>query len=134
MLRRFPREVTEKAMGLLDFVGLSDWRDTAAGSLSYGQRKLLELAMALMNEPKMLLLDEPTAGINPTLINSVIDRLQRANATLGITLLVIEHNMRVIMSIAEHIYCLAHGKLLAAGGPEAIRNDPRVIDAYLGAR
>jgi len=134
MWRRFPPEATDKAHGLLDFVGLTELRDEVAGNLSYGQRKLLELAMALMNEPKMLLLDEPTAGINPTLINSVIDRLKLANASLGITLLVIEHNMRVIMSIAEHIYCLAHGKLLAAGTPDEIRNDQRVIDAYLGAR
>jgi neutral amino acid transport system ATP-binding protein len=95
---------------------------------------LLELAMALMNDPKMLLLDEPTAGVNPTLINSVVDRLKLANASLGITLLVIEHNMRVIMDLAQHIYCLAHGKLLAAGTPDEIRNDQRVIDAYLGAR
>ena len=134
MLRRFPSEVTDKALVLLDFVGLADLREEVAGNLSFGQRKLLELAMALMNEPKMLLLDEPTAGINPTLINSVIDRLQRANASLGITLLVIEHNMRVIMGLAHHIYCLAHGKLLAAGTPDEIRNDQRVIDAYLGAR
>lgn len=90
--------------------------------------------MALMNEPKLLLLDEPTAGINPTLINSLIERLQRVNAEIGITLFVIEHNMRVIMSLAEHIYCLAHGELLADGPPEKIRSDPRVIDAYLGAR
>ena len=134
MLRRFPPEVTDKALGLLEFVGLADHRETVAGSLSYGQRKLLELAMALMNEPKMLLLDEPTAGINPTLINSIIDRLKRINTSLGITLLVIEHNMRVIMSLAGHIYCLAHGKLLAGGTPDEIRNDQRVIDAYLGAR
>ena len=74
-----------------------------------------------------------TAGINPTLINGLIDRLKRVNADLGITLLVIEHNMRVIMNLAEHIYCLAHGELLAEGSPEAIRDDQRVIDAYLGA-
>jgi ABC-type branched-subunit amino acid transport system ATPase component len=134
MLRRFPSDVTGKAHRLLDFVGLTGLRDELAGNLSYGQRKLLELAMALMNEPKMLLLDEPTAGINPTLIVSVIDYLKRANALLGVTLLVIEHNLRVIMDLAEHIYCLAHGKLLAAGTPEAIRSDQRVIDAYLGAR
>ncbi len=89
--------------------------------------------MALMNEPKLLLLDEPTAGINPTLINGIIDRLKRTNAELGITLFVIEHNMRVIMNLAEHIYCLAHGQLLAEGPPEAIQDDRRVIDAYLGA-
>ena len=134
MLRRFPPEVTDKAHGLLDFVGLTPSSDEIAGNLSYGQRKLLELAMALMNEPKMLLLDEPTAGINPTLINNVIDRLKRANQAFGITLLVIEHNMRVIMDIAERLYCLAHGRLLAAGTPGEIRGDQRVIDAYLGAR
>jgi branched-chain amino acid transport system ATP-binding protein len=89
--------------------------------------------MALMNRPKMLLLDEPTAGINPTLINGLLERLKRVNADLGITLFVIEHNMRVIMNLAEHIYCLAHGELLAEGTPDAIRNDRRVIDAYLGA-
>jgi branched-chain amino acid transport system ATP-binding protein len=72
--------------------------------------------------------------VNPTLINSVIDRLRRANASLGITLLVIEHNMRVIMNLADHVHCLARGKLLASGPPAAIRADARVIDAYLGAR
>ena len=88
--------------------------------------------MALMNEPKVLLLDEPTAGINPTLINGLIDRLQRANEELGITLCVIEHNMRVIMNLAEHIYCLSNGKMLASGAPKSLQNDQRVIDAYLG--
>ena len=82
----------------------------------------------------MLLLDEPTAGINPTLINGVLDRLRRANSQWGVTLLVIEHNMRVIMNLASHIYCFAHGELLAEGTPEAVRNDPRVLDAYLGGR
>ena len=90
--------------------------------------------MALMNEPKMLLLDEPTAGINPTLINGIIDRLIKVNKEFGITLLVIEHNMRVIMNLAQKIFCLAHGKLLAEGLPEQIKNDKRVVEAYLGAR
>ena len=108
--------------------------NTCAGSLSFGQQKLLEFAMALMRAPKMLLLDEPTAGINPTLINGMIDRLIKANAEMGVTLLVIEHNMRVIMNLATHIYCLAHGGLLASGTPEQVRNDPRVLDAYLRAR
>ena len=126
-------EDKDKAEHLLGFVGLYQKRYLRAGDLSFGQQKLLEFAMALMNDPEVLLLDEPTAGINPTLINGLIDRLQRANADLGITLFVIEHNMRVIMNMAETIYCLAHGELLASGRPEAIRNDRRVVDAYLGA-
>ena len=123
----------EKADRLLEFVGLYEKRQLRAGSLSFGQQKLLEFAMALMNEPTVLLLDEPTAGINPTLINGLIDRLKRANTEFGITLLIIEHNMRVIMNMADNIYCLAHGELLAQGTPAQIQNDQRVIDAYLGA-
>jgi len=133
MLSRFPPEVDDKAERLLEFVGLYEKRHLAAGDLSFGQQKLLEFAMVLMNEPKMLLLDEPTAGINPTLINGLIDRLRRVNAELDITLLVIEHNMRVIMNLAQRIYCLAHGELLAEGAPEDLRTDQRVVDAYLGA-
>ncbi len=125
-------EVTERAEALLDFVGLYQKRMLISGTLSFGQQKLLEFAMALMNEPKVLLLDEPTAGINPTLINGLIDRLKRATSEFGVTLFVIEHNMPVIMDLAEHIYCLANGKLLADGPPDAIQNDQRVIDAYLG--
>jgi branched-chain amino acid transport system ATP-binding protein len=90
--------------------------------------------MALMNEPRVLLLDEPTAGINPTLINGLIDRLKRAASELGITLFVIEHNMPVIMGLAEHIYCLANGKVLAHGTPAEIQNDERVLEAYLGGQ
>ncbi|MGI9509520.1 MAG: ABC transporter ATP-binding protein [Geminicoccaceae bacterium] len=123
----------ERAEHLLEFVGLYRKRLLAAGDLSFGQQKLLEFAMALMNEPEILLLDEPTAGINPTLINGLIDRLKRANTDFGITLFVIEHNMRVIMNMADHVHCLAHGELLASGAPDEIQNDQRVIDAYLGA-
>ena len=111
-------DVIERAEHLLSFVGLYEKRFLRAGSLSFGQQKLLEFAMALMNEPTVLLLDEPTAGINPTLINGLIDRLKRANAEFGITMLIIEHNMRVIMNMASKIYCLAHGEMLAAGAPE----------------
>ncbi|MEQ8814487.1 MAG: ABC transporter ATP-binding protein [Thalassobaculum sp.] len=126
-------ETEERAEQLLEFVGLYTKRRLISGDLSFGQQKLLEFAMALMNRPKVLLLDEPTAGINPTLINGLIDRLKRANQELGVTLFVIEHNMRVIMNLAEQISCLAHGQLLATGTPEEIQNDQRVIDAYLGA-
>lgn len=123
----------DKAEQFLDFVGLYEKRLLQAGSLSFGQQKLLEFAMALMNEPTVLLLDEPTAGINPTLINGLIDRLKRANTEFGITLFIIEHNMRVIMNMADKIYCLAHGQMLAEGSPAEIQDDQRVIDAYLGA-
>ena len=131
---KMPPELNEKAENLLNFVGLYQKRKLRAGDLSFGQQKLLELAMALMNEPKMLLLDEPTAGINPTLINGIIERLIKVNKEFGITLLVIEHNMRVIMQLAQNIFCLAHGEMLAKGTPEQIKNDKRVIDAYLGAQ
>jgi branched-chain amino acid transport system ATP-binding protein len=127
------KEEHEKADHFLEFVGLYEKRFFRSGSLSFGQQKLLEFAMALMNEPTVLLLDEPTAGINPTLINGLIARLKRANSELGITLFIIEHNMRVIMNMADAIYCLAHGELLASGSPDAIQNDQRVVDAYLGA-
>ncbi len=133
MFARDTVERSEQAEHLLHFVGLYEKRWLRAGELSFGQQKLLEFAMALMNEPRVLMLDEPTAGINPTLINGLIDRLKRANEQFGITLFVIEHNMRVIMNLAEHIYCLAHGELLAEGKPEQIKDDKRVIDAYLGA-
>jgi len=132
-LKSNTKEDYERADHLLEFVGLYEKRMLKSGDLSFGQQKLLEFAMALMNEPTCLLLDEPTAGINPTLINGLIDRLKRANTEFGITLFIIEHNMRVIMNIAETIYCLAHGEMLAQGTPDEIQNDQRVIDAYLGA-
>jgi len=132
MFRPHDPELHERAEGLLEFVGLYEKRLLFAGDLSFGQQKLLEFAMALMNDPTMLLLDEPTAGINPTLINGLIDRLRRANEERNVTLLVIEHNMRVIMNLAQRIYCMAHGRMLAEGPPEEIRDNPDVIDAYLG--
>jgi ABC-type branched-subunit amino acid transport system ATPase component len=133
MLHRTDAAAVDQAEAMLRFVALEDKRHDVAGTLSFGQQKLLELAMALMIRPKLLLLDEPTAGINPTLINGLMERLRRINAEWGVTLLVIEHNMRVVMTLASRIYCLAHGEVLAAGPPERIQGDRRVIDAYLGA-
>ena len=133
MFRPYSKENLERAEHMLEFVGLYQKRKLPSGDLSFGQQKLLEFAMALMNQPELLLLDEPTAGINPTLINGLIDRLKRANTEFGITLFVIEHNMRVVMNLADSIYCLAHGELLAHGTPDQIQNDQNVIDAYLGA-
>jgi len=132
MFSAYTPEVNERAEDLLEYVGLYQKRLLISGDLSFGQQKLLEFAMALMSKPEVLLLDEPTAGINPTLINGLIDRLKRSNEEMGITLFVIEHNMRVIMNLAEHIYCLANGKVLAEGSPDRIQQDQRVIDAYLG--
>lgn len=133
LFRRPPAAIDEEAEQLLSFVGLYGKRRLRAGELSFGQQKLLELAMALMSKPKMIMLDEPTAGINPTLINGIINRLITINKEYGITLLVIEHNMRVVMNLAQTVLCLAHGELLASGAADTIRNDQRVIDAYLGA-
>ena len=132
IFNKIPLDLNDEAEHLLEFVGLYQKRYLRAGDLSFGQQKLLELAMALMNKPKMLLLDEPTAGINPTLINGIIDRLIKVNEEYGITLLIIEHNMKVIMNLAEEIFCLTHGKLIAQGTPKEIKNDQKVIDAYLG--
>jgi branched-chain amino acid transport system ATP-binding protein len=134
MFRQPSAEAKEEAEELLEFVGLYQKRSLRAGDLSFGQQKLLEFAMALIYRPQLLLLDEPTAGINPTLINGLMERLTHANERLHITLLVIEHNMRVMMELAQRIYCLAHGELLAEGTPDQIRNDKRVLDAYLGAQ
>ena len=129
MFDQIPKELDDQAEQILAFVGLYEKRNLRAGELSFGQQKLLELAMALMNEPKMLMLDEPTAGINPTLINGIIDRLIKINDKYKITLFVIEHNMRVVMNLAQRIFCMAHGRLLAEGSPNEIKNDKRVIDA-----
>src|SRR5210317_1450642 len=134
MFDTLPKELDDEAELILSFVGLYEKRNLREGELSFGQQKLLELAMALMNEPKMLMLDEPTAGINPTLINGIINRLIKINKEYGITLLVIEHNMKVIMQLAQKIFCVAHGQLLAEGNPDQIKNDKRVIDAYLGVQ
>lgn len=133
IFKSFPLAKMASIEELLKFVGLYPKRHFLAGDLSFGQQKLLEFAMTLIAAPELLLLDEPTAGINPTLINGLIERLQIANQDLGITLFIIEHNMHVIMNIADYIYCLAHGQLLAEGTPQEIQNNQTVIDAYLGA-
>jgi ABC-type branched-subunit amino acid transport system ATPase component len=122
----------DQALDCLSFVGLSVQAPKMAGELSYGQRKLLELAMALMCRPKMLLLDEPTAGVSPAMVPEVVERLRRANAELGITVLFIEHNMQVVAELARQVHCLVRGRLVASGNPEAVRRDRQVLEAYLG--
>jgi branched-chain amino acid transport system ATP-binding protein len=132
MWKRSRPEVRERALECLDFVGLADRASTVAGELSYGQRKLLELAMALMSGPKLLLLDEPAAGVSPALLPEIVRRLQRANAERGITVLFIEHDMQVVSMLARHVHCLVRGRLLASGTPAEVRADPRVLESYLG--
>lgn len=102
-----------------------------AGALSGGQRKLLEMARTLMTQPKLILLDEPAAGVNPTLINQICARITSWNRE-GMTFLIIEHNMDVIMSLCDRVWVLAEGRNLAVGTPAQIQRHPQVLEAYLG--
>lgn len=121
----------ERAIEILETVGLAHMTHQYAGALSGGQRKLLELARTLMVRPKLILLDEPAAGVNPTLINQISDHIRRLNQE-GLTFLVIEHNMDVIMSLCDRVWVLAEGRNLADGTPEEIQTNQRVLEAYLG--
>lgn len=125
------RQQREYASEILDSVGLAHMAQSYAGALSGGQRKLLEIARAMMVHPKLILLDEPAAGVNPTLINQICDHIVRWNQA-GITFLVIEHNMDVIMSLCDRVWVLAEGRNLATGTPTEIQRDSRVLEAYLG--
>nr|WP_173391210.1 ABC transporter ATP-binding protein [[Leptolyngbya] sp. PCC 7376] len=131
-IRRQERANREKAMAILESVGLAEKAQDYAGALSGGQRKLLEMARALMSDPKLILLDEPAAGVNPTLINQICDHIVRWNSE-GISFLIIEHNMDVIMTLCNHIWVLAEGTNLADGTPTEIQNNDQVLEAYLGS-
>jgi ABC-type branched-subunit amino acid transport system ATPase component len=130
-LRRLEAEAVERARRLLDLVGLGAKADAAAGSLSYGQRKLLAFAGALMADPELLLLDEPAAAVNPTMIEQMKQHILALHRQ-GKTVLLVEHNMDVVMDISQRVVVLDHGQKIAEGSPEAIRRDPRVIEAYFG--
>ena len=119
------------AMELLDFLGIAGHAAELAGTLSYGQRKLLELAYVLVADPAIVLLDEPAGGVNPSLINHISARIRELNAA-GRTFLIVEHNMDFVMGICGHIAVLDYGTVVATGPPDAIRQDPKVVDAYLG--
>ena len=120
-----------RALELLEFVGLARLANSPAGNLSYGQRKLLELASLLVADPAVLLLDEPTAGVNPTLINQLTERIRELNRA-GKTFLVVEHNMEFVMGLCQTVTVLHQGRTLVTGTPEQVRADPAVLDAYLG--
>ncbi len=126
------REVHEQAIELLDVFNLTKLADEYAGTLSGGQRKLLELARALMAKPRFLLLDEPMAGINPTLGRRLLDHMQRLRSEDGVTFLFIEHDMEVVMNHADRVIVMAEGTVIADGEPHEVRSDEAVIDAYLG--
>ena len=119
-------------MELLDVFNLTKLADEYAGTLSGGQRKLLELARALMAKPRFLLLDEPMAGINPTLGRRLLDHMQRLRAEDGVTFLFIEHDMEVVMNHSDRVIVMAEGEVIADGEPHEVRADQAVIDAYLG--
>ncbi len=122
-------EAVERALGLLEFLEITQLRDKWGAELSYGQRKLVEIARALMLQPRVMLLDEPFAGINPRLQNRIVDRLQALRAQ-GLTLFFIDHEMRIVLEICDDLYVLAEGKVIAHGDAAAIRADEQVKQAY----
>lgn len=121
----------DRAMDLLRFVGIDKLAFSPAESLSYGQKKLLEFASVLMPEPRLIMLDEPAGGVNPALLERIMDHIRELNSS-GITFLIVEHNMDVVMTLCSSIVVMAHGEVLTKGTPEVIREDDTVLDAYLG--
>jgi ABC-type branched-subunit amino acid transport system ATPase component len=128
---RSTRGHRERAMELLAFTGIASHAGALAGTLSYGQRKLLELAYVLVADPAVVLLDEPAGGVNPSLIHHIADRIRELNSA-GRTFLIVEHNMDFVMGLCHEVTVLDSGTVVASGPPEVIRTDPRVLDAYLG--
>ena len=131
---RQERVIYEKALGVLEFVDLVHLRDEYAANLSGGQKKLLELARTLMTDPAMILLDEPGAGVNRVLMRKLVDNIETLCRELGITFFVIEHDMDLITRLCNPVIVMSQGEFLAEGSPEEIKQDERVLDAYLGGQ
>jgi ABC-type branched-subunit amino acid transport system ATPase component len=129
--RRVSRNDQARAAELLEEFKLAHVADLFASELSWGQRKLLEFAAVLMSRPRLVLLDEPTAGVNPVLIETMASHIRSHNAA-GVTFLIVEHDMNFVMRICAQVIVLDRGKTIAAGAPAAVQTDPRVLDAYLG--
>ena len=132
LLRRDQTAEMDRALKLVDYLGLSGVKDNLAANLSYGQQKLLDFGMALMPNPQVILLDEPMAGVNPTMIKALVSHIQDLNAR-GYTFVVIEHNMEVVMSLCRRIVVLCQGEKIAEGTPAEIRDNLAVMDAYFGS-
>lgn len=126
------REIRARAREVMGMLRLHDVADEYVGNLSGGQRKLLDLGRIFMARPKLSLLDEPTAGVNPRLIEVIVEALRRMNQDEGITLLIVEHNMRVIQEFCDYVYVLDAGRMICGGTPEQVSTDARVLDSYLG--
>ena len=121
-----------RADELLDFLLLGPLRHERAGNLSGGQRRLLEIGMSLMSQPRLVLLDEATSGVNPTLVADIADRLRAVNARDGVAFLLVEHNVQFVAGLCERVVVLESGKVLAEGAPEEIMQNPAVVEAYFG--
>jgi branched-chain amino acid transport system ATP-binding protein len=130
--QREEKHIEEKAYALLDMMGIKHLADQVITNLPYGVQRKVEMARALAVEPKLLLLDEPTAGMNPEEMLEMMEVIRRIRDELGLTIFLIEHRMKVVMDLCETIQAIDFGELIAEGTPEEIRNNPRVIDAYLG--